>query len=108
MYYQFLANVVFSGHQKRIVPMPMTSRIASQLLAEIACEADFIYLDGSHEYDDVISDLRGYWPLLRQGGILCGDDREWRGVDLALRDFSKETVYYDDSGWSIFKGLRNP
>jgi predicted O-methyltransferase YrrM len=37
---------------------------------------DLIYIDGSHYYDDVLADLRICDGLLRDGGILCGDDLE--------------------------------
>src|SRR5207249_9617995 len=35
-----------------------------------------IYVDGSHKYDDVSFDLSAASRLLRDGGILCGDDLE--------------------------------
>jgi len=35
---------------------------------------DFIYVDAGHEYDNVYRDLRLWWPKLRSGGMLAGDD----------------------------------
>lgn len=35
---------------------------------------DFIYVDAGHEYRNVISDLRVWWPKLKPGGMLAGDD----------------------------------
>ena len=35
---------------------------------------DFIYIDGSHEYQDVLSDLEGAWKIVKPGGIIAGDD----------------------------------
>lgn len=37
---------------------------------------DLIYLDGSHYYEDVTADIRHSLPLLKEGGVLCGDDLE--------------------------------
>jgi predicted O-methyltransferase YrrM len=38
---------------------------------------DFIYLDGSHKYDDVIKDIRNSKKLIKKDiGIICGDDLE--------------------------------
>lgn len=37
---------------------------------------DLIFIDGSHTYTDFVSDLRLSEPLLKHGGILCGDDLE--------------------------------
>ena len=35
---------------------------------------DWIYIDGNHSYEFVKEDLNGWWPKLRSGGFLCGDD----------------------------------
>eukprot|EP00239_Pterosperma_sp_CCMP1384_P002466 CAMPEP_0197850282 /NCGR_PEP_ID=MMETSP1438-20131217/14881_1 /TAXON_ID=1461541 /ORGANISM="Pterosperma sp., Strain CCMP1384" /LENGTH=330 /DNA_ID=CAMNT_0043463367 /DNA_START=422 /DNA_END=1411 /DNA_ORIENTATION=+ len=35
---------------------------------------DFIYLDGLHTYAGVKTDIRVWWPKLKEGGILAGHD----------------------------------
>lgn len=35
---------------------------------------DFIYVDGSHEYEDVKRDLELYLPLIKPGGYIAGHD----------------------------------
>ena len=35
---------------------------------------DFVYLDANHAYEAVRSDLEGWWPKVRVGGMLAGDD----------------------------------
>lgn len=52
---------------------------------------DLIYLDASHEYGDVMDDLRGWWPKVKPGGFLIGDDYSWADVAQAALDFSRET-----------------
>ena len=37
---------------------------------------DLVYIDGDHKYDNVISDITNAMPLLRNGGVMCGDDLE--------------------------------
>jgi predicted O-methyltransferase YrrM len=37
---------------------------------------DLIYIDGSHQYADVLSDIVESAKLLKNGGIICGDDLE--------------------------------
>jgi Methyltransferase domain len=46
---------------------------------------DFIYVDGSHEAADVLSDAVLSWPLLRRGGILAFDDYNWQRFAEAWR-----------------------
>lgn len=35
---------------------------------------DVVYIDGSHEYNDVLFDITTYSPMVRQGGFLVMDD----------------------------------
>lgn len=37
---------------------------------------DLIFIDGSHFYKDVLEDLRNSALLLKDGGVICGDDLE--------------------------------
>ena len=43
---------------------------------------DFIYIDGDHF--DAYNDMTNYYPLLKKGGYLCGDDykKEWFGTSV--------------------------
>ena len=74
VYYQFLANVLYAGLQDYIVPLPNTSGIAARFLEKLKIQADLIYIDGSHDEEDVYADLASYWKLLRPTGVLIGDD----------------------------------
>lgn len=35
---------------------------------------DFVYLDANHGYEAVKRDLEAWWPKVREGGMLAGDD----------------------------------
>jgi hypothetical protein len=35
---------------------------------------DFAYIDGDHRYAAVSEDIRLYWPKIKPGGLLIGDD----------------------------------
>jgi hypothetical protein len=41
---------------------------------------DWVYIDGDHTYEMVLKDLMFYYPLIKKGGWLCGDDYGW-GAD---------------------------
>ncbi len=41
---------------------------------------DWIYVDASHFYDDVKVDLEAFWPKLKRGGYIAGDDYDRRGI----------------------------
>lgn len=42
---------------------------------------DWVYIDGNHTYPMVAKDLEFYYPLVKKGGFLCGDDYDWTSED---------------------------
>ena len=90
VYYQFLANVCHKGHQQRIIPFPQTSATGALWLRYFGFTADLIYVDASHEEEDVYADLIAYWEVLAPGGVMFGDDWTWDGVRLAVLRFARE------------------
>lgn len=86
VFYVFVANVKRAEQEERILAFPQTSLIAGRWLKRHDVRADLIYLDGSHDDADVAADIRAYWPLLRSGGVLFGDDYDtWAGVRDAVK-----------------------
>lgn len=51
---------------------------------------DLVYIDASHEYGDVMDDLNAWWPKVKPGGHLIGDDYTWAAVAQAALDFSNQ------------------
>ncbi|GAA5483639.1 class I SAM-dependent methyltransferase [Haloferula sargassicola] len=90
LYYTFLANIVRAGHTETITPFPVPSITAAQWCSLHGIKADLIYLDGSHEEEDVYQDLVAWWDLVREGGVLFGDDWSWDGVRMAVQRFAGE------------------
>lgn len=45
-----------------------------------------IYIDGSHLYQDVLLDIREAKRLIRDGGIICGDDLEIQANELPAQE----------------------
>ena len=90
VYFQFLANVCHRSLQHRIVPFPQTSATGALWLRYYGLRGDLIYLDGSHEEDDVYQDVLDYWEVLTPGGTIFGDDWSWDGVRVAVERFARE------------------
>jgi hypothetical protein len=89
VYYQFLANVVFNKMESRIIPFPVTSALAAKFFQNYQVKFDLIYIDASHEYEDIMYDLNLFWGLVNQSGILFGDDFDshWPSVMRAVTEF---------------------
>ena len=70
LYYQFLNNI--RPVCDIITPIRMTSLDAVNLY-DIR-SLDFIFIDASHEYEDVKKDIISWYPKLKLGGIIAGHD----------------------------------
>jgi SAM-dependent methyltransferase len=81
LYYKFISNVIRTDVADHIVPLPLDSLNAAIVMRRVGVTPGVIHLDGGHDYDSVIADLRAWWPVLAPGGIFVGDD------------------YYDDGRW---------
>lgn len=89
LYYDFLSNVVLSNLKEFIVPFPQTSLIAGRWLKSHDISADLIYIDASHDYEDVKHDLSTYWEILSNDGVMFGDDYQTPDVKKAVDEFVK-------------------
>lgn len=96
VYYQFLSNVVNAGYADQISPLPMDSQMGARVLLHHNVSADVIYIDASHEYEDVLRDIDAYARVLKPHGTLFGDDyTTWHGVRDAVN------AVHSRGGWQL-------
>lgn len=69
-------------------------RAESAAAAELFADSyfDWVYIDGNHQYEFVKADLETYYPLVKPGGLIVGDDYAmpgwWGdGVERAVNEF---------------------
>jgi hypothetical protein len=48
---------------------------------------DYIYIDGDHSYHQVKKDLENFYPKVKAGGLLTGDDYQISDVQKAVDEF---------------------
>ena len=92
----FLHNVKASGLESII-------KVYKGKSGELLCtlrdeEFDFVYVDGSHFYSDVLKDLKRCDRLVSQNGVLGGDDLELQKyeIDVVNAEKQKEKDYITD------------
>lgn len=79
----------------------MTSDQAVEKFADESC--DFIFIDGLHEYDQVLKDCKNYYPKIKKGGVFAGHDYGViEGVRRAVNEFAvsvgrNELAHFQDS-----------
>lgn len=109
LYQQFLYNVAKAGRQETIIPIVQTSVNAARLLRAHQVQADLIYIDGSHEGMDPFFDIKEYWPILKRGGTMFGDDWGFPDVKASVFRWLCEAKLWsrfelvDDNFWIIRK-----
>ena len=100
IYYQFLSNVYHTNTTDIIIPIPNTSFIGYKILKHLGIKSKLIYIDGSHEYEDVLSDIKCYRELLDVDGIMFGDDISWPPVNQAVREsFTQNEITTYNNFW---------
>ena len=68
---------------------------------------DVVYIDGSHDYEDVKQDIELFLPKISKNGIISGHDYTpeiWGGVIQAVDEkFGADKIYkFPDESWAYF------
>jgi hypothetical protein len=100
LYFIFLGNVAAEGLQDYVLPLPLDSINASEVLGARAVRPSVLHVDAGHDYASVTTDLEHWWKLLQPGGTLIADDYDatrvvWPEVGRAIDDFRARTAHTD-------------
>ena len=83
----------------------MTSLQASELYADNSL--DFVFIDASHDYENVMADIKAWYPKIKFGGTMSGDDYcpGWEGVMRAVDEYfgAGNIKVYGTQHWAIVK-----
>ena len=60
---------------------------------------DCVFIDASHDYDNVKKDITAYLPKVKSGGILAGHDWSWHGVRKAVQELLPNAVPTNEDCW---------
>ena len=108
VYQQFLSNAIHEQLTHKIVPVRMKSRKAAEKFRQLDIPIDLIYIDAAQDYKSVYQDLTSWYPLVKEHGILCGDDWRVCKVQQAVLDFAEENqlvLFHDVDFWMVLPGF---
>ncbi len=108
IYYQFISNVVHNNVQDIILPFPNTSLIAARFFLNRKINSELVYVDASHDAEDVYLDIANYYKILKNKGIIFGDDYGMESVKIGVEKFCTENkinykTHQNNHYWSICK-----
>jgi predicted O-methyltransferase YrrM len=83
-YAEFNANIARAGVATFVTSIRATSKEARDRYDGRAI--DMLFVDGSHDYDDVLVDIDTWAPLLAENAIVAFNDTYAPGVNRALRE----------------------
>ncbi|MCX7744995.1 MAG: class I SAM-dependent methyltransferase [Flavobacteriales bacterium] len=75
----FNENIKACGLEQFVTPIKQNSLQAASTWSK---PIDILFIDGSHEYEDVKADFYGFYPHVKKGGIVAIHDikGKWEGV----------------------------
>ena len=103
----FKGNLAKYGVFDRVNAIKTTSANAAMLYADGSL--DMVFIDASHDFDNVMTDLKAWYPKVRSGGEFAGHDYFYSvdGVQRAVKEFcSANKIKFDIVGqcWYVKKG----
>lgn len=101
-------------HRDRVEMLRMTSAAsaASMCIRTVLPPPDIVFIDAGHDYDSCLYDINAWYPIVRDGGYLCGHDyqQKFPGVMRAVAQSFPllRVAVCPDSVWVVQKEVDMP
>jgi hypothetical protein len=80
----FISNVERAGVEEIVTASVQLSHEARPLIEDAT--VNVLFVDGSHDYEDVLVDINDWTSALADGAVVAFNDPYWAGVSRALRE----------------------
>ena len=111
IYDSFILNMITNNLTDTVIPLRVSSIVGARMLKVLNYDIDFVYVDSAHEAGETFMELMLYHDILKNKGIIFGDD--YYGfpavkydVDLFCKYFNY-TLFFTGDGdtWIIQKNI---
>jgi predicted O-methyltransferase YrrM len=99
LYHQFCTNMHEYILKLKVVTVKQPSVSAAKFFMSHSHSFDMVFIDASHDFESVRSDIAAWRPLLVSGGLLCGHDAGHPPIMQATRECFGENVHHEQSMW---------
>ena len=103
-------NTLFAEFTKNIMPVCDNIKALKMTSVEASLKfdnnsIDCVFIDASHDYQNVINDINAWYPKVKHGGIISGHDYDWPIVYRAVNDYFKNKcqVLKHETCWVVSK-----
>lgn len=104
---EFIANVGENKARCDQWRMPSLMAASAYMASSKLASPDLIFIDAAHDYDSVMDDIRAWWPMVKEGGMLAGHDfnHKWPSVQRAVAESFDllQVGVGPDSVWFVIK-----
>ena len=83
---EFKQALKILGNDPRCIFLGLASARAAEFVDDLSL--DFVYIDASHEYEDVKTDILSWVPKVKVGGLVAGHDIGCEGVKRAVDELN--------------------
>jgi len=99
LYSTFLKNIAPVRSAINVVRLPS---VEAAKLYPAEC-VYFCFIDAAHDYHSVRDDIAAWWPKVKAGGVLAGDDFLGKGVSKAVKEMFTDLEIGTGRHWKIKK-----
>ena len=101
MYDDFMRNLADHIEQERVI-VNVNKSDNSNIINSFADNSVFgVIVDGAHTMEAVQDDIINWWPKIKDGGIMVGDDVDWESVKQgAMKGFG----HFGITEWNVLTG----
>jgi predicted O-methyltransferase YrrM len=85
----------------KVLQLRASSIDAAGQLAAFDKQFDMIFIDASHDYENVKADILAWRPLVAPGGLLCGHDAGHPPIMQALAEVLPDRLPNECSMWQV-------
>ena len=104
----FMNNMIKNNLTNTVIPLRVSSIVGARMLKVLNYEIDFVYIDSAHEAGETFMELMLYHDILRNGGVIFGDDyKDFPAVkhdlDLFCKHYNYSLIFTGDKDTWIIK-----
>jgi FkbM family methyltransferase len=99
----------FTNHKNVQIVRKKTEELTNEIPVN---SLDWVYIDGNHQYEYVLRDIRTFFSLVKEGGIICGDDYDrgaekpypiTKAVEMFLKEGTCQLLWVKDNQFYLQK-----